>query len=143
MRLILLVTCLLSFSTAFSQSITGKWTTIDDNTGEEKSVVEIYEKGGKYFGKIIKLFRKPGEDPDPVCDDCDKEDERYNKKIIGMVIITDMEKDGEEYTDGHILDPASGKVYGCKIWVENNELKVRGYWGPFFRTQTWKKVSKG
>ena len=37
---------LISFSMS-SQSIFGKWKTIDDETGEEKSVVEIYEKEGK------------------------------------------------------------------------------------------------
>lgn len=124
----------------YSQSITGRWTTIDDNSGEEKSIVEIVEKGGKFYGKIVKIFIKPGEDPDPVCDECPEEDARFNKKIIGMEIIKDMKKSGNEYTDGNILDPEVGKIYRCKLWVEGNELKVRGYWGPFYRTQTWKKV---
>jgi hypothetical protein len=82
----LLVPLLLSCFFVQGQSIIGKWKTIDDNTGEERSVVEIYEKGGKVYGKIIKLFRKPGEDPDPICDECDADDARYKKKIIGMEI---------------------------------------------------------
>jgi uncharacterized protein (DUF2147 family) len=139
MKTLLIFACLLMAGPVLSQSIIGKWKTIDDNTGEERSVVEIYEKGGKIYGKIIKLFRKPGEDPDPVCNECDQDDDRFKKKIIGMEIITDMEKIGSEYDDGSILDPESGKIYRCKLWLENNELKVRGYWGPFFRTQTWKK----
>ena len=136
----LLVACLLISTSLYSQTIVGKWKTIDDNSGEERSIVEIYEKGGKIYGRIIKLFRKPGEDPDPVCDECEKSDPRYNKKIICMDIITGMVKSGSEYDDGDILDPENGKVYKCKLWLENNELKVRGYWGPFFRTQTWKKA---
>jgi uncharacterized protein (DUF2147 family) len=123
-----------------AQTIVGKWTTIDDNSGQEKSVVEIFEKGGKYFGKVIKLFRDANEDPDPVCDECQSDDPRYKKKIIGMEIIRDMEKSGDEYSNGDILDPENGKVYKCKLWVEGNELKVRGYWGPFFRTQSWRKT---
>ena len=123
-----------------AQTIVGKWTTIDDNSGEEKSVIEIFEKGGKYFGKITKLFRDPGEDPDPVCDECESDDPRYKKKIIGMEIIRNMEKSGNDYEHGDILDPENGKVYKCKLWIEGNELKVRGYWGPFFRTQSWKKA---
>jgi uncharacterized protein (DUF2147 family) len=125
---------------AMGQSVTGRWTTIDDNSGMEKSVIEIAEKGGKIYGKVIKTFPKPGEDPDPVCDQCPKEDARYNKKIVGMEILKDMIKSGDEYTDGNILDPEVGKIYKCKIWVEGNELKVRGYWGPFYRTQTWRRV---
>jgi uncharacterized protein (DUF2147 family) len=123
-----------------AQTIVGKWTTIDDNSGKEKSVVEIFEKGGKYFGKVTRLFRDPNEDPDPVCDECDSDDPRYKKKIIGMEIIREMEKSGDEYTNGDILDPENGKVYKCKLWIEDNELKVRGYWGPFFRTQSWRKT---
>jgi len=122
------------------QSVVGKWKTIDDNSGEERSVVEIFEKGGKIYGKIIKLYRKQGEDPDPVCDECDSDDSRYKKKIIGMEIITDMSRSGDEYDEGNILDPENGKIYRCKLWIENSDLKVRGYWGPFFRTQTWKKL---
>jgi uncharacterized protein (DUF2147 family) len=124
-----------------SQSPVGKWKTVDDNSGEERSIVEIYEKDGKVFGRITKLFRKPGEDPDPVCDECDKEDPRYKKKIIGMEIIREMKVSGKEYEEGNILDPETGKVYRCKLWVEGDQLQVRGYWGPFFRTQTWRKAT--
>lgn len=124
----------------FSQSIIGKWKTIDDNSGEERSVVEIFEQNGKVYGKILKLFRKPGDDPDPVCDECSEDDPRYNKKVIGMEIIKDMKRAGNELSDGSILDPETGKVYRCKIWLEGDELRVRGYWGPFYRTQTWKKA---
>ena len=133
--IILLIPC---FGSA--QSIVGKWTTIDDNSGQEKSVVEIFEKGGKYFGKVTRLFREAGEDPDPVCEECESDDPRYQKKIIGMEIIRNMQKSGEAYEHGDILDPENGKVYKCKLWIDGNELKVRGYWGPFFRTQSWKKA---
>lgn len=138
-RLLVLFACFSTFIDAFGQPIVGKWKTIDDNTGEERSVVEIYEKDGKVFGRIVKLFRKPGEDPDPVCDECDSDDDRYKKKIIGMEIIRKMEKSGPDYENGTILDPETGKDYRCKLWVDGNELNVRGYWGPFYRTQKWKK----
>lgn len=118
-------------------SITGKWKTIDDNSAEARSIVEISERAGKIYGKVLKIFPKPSEDPDPVCDQCDRSDPRYNKKIISMEIIQDLERDGDEYSGGHILDPENGKVYRCKIWLEGEILKVRGYWGPFYRTQTW------
>ena len=123
-----------------AQSITGKWVTIDDGTGEKKSIVEIYERDGKIFGKVLKIFPGEGVHTDPVCKDCPEDDERYNRKVIGMEIIKDMEKDGDEYTSGTILDPKIGRVYRCRLWVEDNDLNVRGYWGPFFRTQVWKRA---
>lgn len=118
-------------------AIMGKWVTIDDGTNEAKSVVEIFEHNGQYYGKIIRIFSP--EDPDPICDKCPLEDGRYQKKIIGMEIIRNMKKVGDEYVDGSILDPEEGKVYRCKLWLEGAELMVRGYWGPFYRTQTWRK----
>jgi uncharacterized protein (DUF2147 family) len=127
---------------AFSQSdIRGKWKTIDDETGEEQSIVEIYEKAGKLFGKITKIFPAEGEELDPICDLCP--DDRKNEKIIGMEIIRDMQWNAEvgEYEDGKILDPQDGKTYDCVIWKEGDELKVRGYVAFFYRTQTWKKVN--
>lgn len=120
--------------------ILGKWQSVDDKSGEIRSIVEITERGTKIYGKIIKIFPKPTEDPDPVCKECSTSDDRYNKKILGMEIIRDMIKDDDEYTGGHILDPEVGKVYRCKLWLENGTLKVRGYLGPFFRTQTWQRV---
>lgn len=121
-----------------AQSIVGKWKTIDDETGKEKSIVEIYMEDGKAYGKIIKLFRTPDEDQDPFCDDCT--DHRKDKRIIGMTIITDMVKDDNEWDDGEILDPNNGKIYDCKLWIEDGTLQVRGYIAFFFRTQTWLKV---
>lgn len=121
-------------------SVIGKWKTIDDETGKERSIIEIYEKGSMLFGKVIKTFPQPGEDLDPICTKCDTEDPRYNQKIIGMNILQNMKKINEGYGGGDILDPKNGKVYTCKIWVEGATLMVRGYWGPFFRTQTWIKV---
>ena len=120
-----------------AQDVIGKWKTIDDETSEPRSIVDVFEKDGKVFGKVVKLLRTPDEDPDPVCRDCDEEDDRYNKKIIGMEIMRDMIKSGYAYDGGTILDPKNGRVYRCKIWVEGMDLKVRGYWGPFYRTQTW------
>jgi uncharacterized protein (DUF2147 family) len=123
-----------------AQTVLGKWKTIDDESGEERSIVELYKRQGKVYGKIVKIFTKQGEDPDPSCDKCPKDDSRFNKKLIGMEIIQDMKGSDTELKEGKILDPETGKIYRGKLWVEGDNLQVRGYWGPFFRTQTWKKV---
>ncbi|MCG8632840.1 MAG: DUF2147 domain-containing protein [Desulfobacterales bacterium] len=136
-----LIFTLIMVCTAYAKApIVGKWKTIDDETNEAKSIVEITERGGKYYGKIVKLFRKDGEDPNPVCDECEDDDDRKNKPIIGMEIIRDMELDGKKYEGGTILDPKDGKVYKCKLWVEEDNLKVRGYIAFFFKTQDWLPV---
>ena len=121
-------------------TIVGSWKTIDDETGDPKSIVTIYEEDGKYFGKIDTLFRKPGEDPDPVCSKCPDDDPRKDKRLVGMVVIKDMVQDGDEWEDGTILDPKKGKIYDCKLWLEDGKLKVRGYLFFLYRTQTWYPV---
>lgn len=136
MRTTLLLLLLLPL-TLCAQSVTGRWTTIDDETGKRRSVVEITERDGKLHGRIVQLFRDPGEDQDPTCTKCAADDDRYGKKIIGMEIIRGMIGDGEEWNDGDILDPKNGSVYDCKLWLEEGKLKVRGYVAFFFRTQTW------
>jgi uncharacterized protein (DUF2147 family) len=138
---VLLIILILSTSGYAQSNIIGKWTTIDDNTGQPRSIVEIMEKGSMVFGKIIKLYRGPGEEPDPVCDKCPEDDERFKKKVIGLEIIRNMKWSNNELTEGNILDPESGKIYRCSIWLEGDKLMVRGYWGPFYRTQTWKKAN--
>lgn len=116
-------------------SIFGEWKTIDDETGEAKSIVEITERNGKAYGKIVELVNPPAENPDPVCKECT--DHRKGKKVKGLEILTGLERDGDEWVDGEILDPENGKVYDCKVWVEDGKLKVRGYVSILYRTQTW------
>ncbi|MAZ72859.1 MAG: hypothetical protein CMC70_06905 [Flavobacteriaceae bacterium] len=123
-------------TTLSAQSVIGKWKTIDDNSGEAKSYVEIYERDGKMYGKILEIFNK--ERADALCTKCEGSDK--NKPIKGLVIIRDLEKDGNEYNGGKILDPENGTFYKCYIELEEpNKLKVRGYVGlaMFGRTQYW------
>ena len=129
-----------SLLAADDTSIVGKWKTIDDKTGEPKAIVEIYEKNGKYFGQIKEIFLKEGDDPNAVCDKCPDGDPRKDQPKKGMVIVQDLVKDDDEYGEGTILDTADGKIYTCKMWIENGNLMVRGYIAFFFRTQTWHRV---
>ncbi len=122
----------------FSQSIFGVWKTIDDETGDPKSYVKIYEKDGKAFGRVVKLLPAATTD---VCIDCPGD--KKGKSLYDVDIIWDMEQDGDVWDDGEIVDPANGKVYSCKISLDGNDkLNVRGYFGfsLFGRTQTWFRV---
>ena len=134
-------TCALAASFAWAQEVSpvGVWKTIDDQTGKPKSLIRISESNGELRGRVEKLFREAGEDPNPKCDKC--EGALQDQPIIGMTILTGMKKDGAEYKGGSILDPASGKVYKSKMSLAENgkKLDVRGYIGvPMLgRTQTW------
>lgn len=119
--------------------VTGKWKTIDDETGEAKSIVEIYEQNGKIYGKIVEILNPAKKNAK--CDKCKGADK--GKPLLGLVIIKGLTKDGDEWTDGDILDPTKGKLYSCTIELDGKDkLDVRGYMGISLlgRTQTWHRV---
>ena len=123
-----------------ADSPVGKWRTVDDKSGKVRSEVEIYEQGGKLFGKIVAL-------PDPndaqgkpkICTKCQGADK--DQPIVGLVIVRDLAPSGDRYKGGTILDPEDGKVYKAEVWVEDGKLKVRGYLGVFYKTQTWLRAA--
>ena len=123
----------------FGQSPVGTWKTIDDETGKEKSYVEIYEKDGKLFGKVSKILTKGKEDSK--CDKC--KGALKGKPILGMIVLSDLKKDGKDWSGGKIIDPNSGKEYKATVKLNGKDkLDVRGYVGISLvgRTQTWHKV---
>ena len=128
---------LLFFTTlGFSQSAIGLWKNVDDKTGEAQSHIEIYEQDGQLFGAIRKLLDL---DPGTLCDECpgDKKD----TPLLGLVIIENMKPYKDYWRKGKILDPEDGTLYGCEIWLDDGNLKVRGkHWTGLFRTQTWYRV---
>ena len=123
-----------------SQSILGKWKTIDDETGEAKSVVEVFSKSGKIYAKVVEVLDLAHKNS--LCQKCAGEDK--NQPILGLTIIKGLSKDGSEYNSGEILDPKNGKLYKCALSLETKDkLKVRGYIGFSLlgRTQYWHRVN--
>ncbi len=119
--------------------VVGKWTTVDDKSGKVVSEVDLYEQGGKVFGKIAGLAEPNDAAGQPkTCTKCTGADK--DKPIVGLVIIRDLTLKGDRYKDGTILDPEDGKVYKAEVWMEDGKLKVRGYLGIFYKTQTWLKA---
>ncbi len=131
--------CFVSLSLLAQTSPIGIWKTIDDDTGEAKSHVEIYEKDGKLYGKVVKLLLRPA---DTICEKCPGK--KKNTPVVGLHIIEDLKPYDNYWQKGTILDPENGKEYGCSIWFEDgkaDELKVRGkHWTGLYRTQTWYKA---
>lgn len=124
--------------TSTEKTITGLWSTIDDTFGKVKSEVEIVDRDGELLGYIRKIYLLPNEGPDPVCTQC--EGDLKDTKIVGMKILFDFRWTGKAWEDGKILDPGNGNVYTSHLWMLSaDELKVRGYLGPFYRTQIWKR----
>jgi uncharacterized protein (DUF2147 family) len=125
----------------------GQWRTIDDETGEARSIVEIYEEGDELRGRVVEILRASDDaqrngDGQVICSKC--EGVKNNQPIEGMIILKGLEKDGDEWDGGTILDPSKGKTYKAKIELDGSDrLDVRGYVGfsLFGRTQTWQRVN--
>ncbi|MCI0662797.1 MAG: DUF2147 domain-containing protein [Acidobacteria bacterium] len=117
----------------------GKWKTIDDRTGKVRSLVAIWEEDGTLYGKIERLIDPDPNYPNPQCIYCNGA--LKDKPVIGLRIIWDLRKNGDQWSGGKVLDPENGKSYRCIIAMQDSgkTLKVRGYIGfsLFGRTQYW------
>lgn len=137
-RTLFFAVTLLFTVTLFAQNpLLGEWITVDDATGEQKSIVRIYQAdNGKYYGTIIQLLEENGETA--VCTECTGED--HNKSIVGLTIIRDMQLKDNELRGGKVLDPDNGKFYYAKVYLKDGKLILRGSLdkaGLLGRSQTW------
>ncbi len=127
---------------ADSVTIVGNWETTDHKTHQPSSVIRIWERSGKYFGKIVKIYRENNQKAADRCTQC--RGKLQNKPILGMTIIQDLVAYRDAYRQGMILDPRDGKFYHCQMTVvdRGQRLKVRGYIGfPLLgRTDIWLRV---
>lgn len=119
----------------------GLWQTLDDASGKPRSLIRIYEENGEYSGVIEKGLLAT-DTADAVCNKCT--DERKGQRIVGMKIVQGLTKNGNQYDGGKILDPENGKLYQCKMTLNeaSNEMEVRGYIGISLigRSQIWKRI---
>jgi hypothetical protein len=110
-------------------SAEGLWQSVDKDTGQPTAWFLIHNRDGIYEGLIVRMYLKPGQRPDVVCDQC--KDDRHDKPWLGLDIIRGMKRDGLSYTDGTILDPRNGDVYKAMMTLtpDAQTLIVRGYLG--------------
>lgn len=119
-----------NWSFAQSNKIVGVWLT-ENKTGK----IKIYEQNGKYYGKII-----GGDNPDRL-DSKNSDKSLRSRKLFGTVILTGLEYDGNgNWRNGKIYDPDNGGTYTCTAWFDGKVLKLRGYWGIFYRTSEWTRI---
>lgn len=113
----------------YAQDIKGKWLT---EAGDAQ--VEIYESNGKMNGKIVWLEKGPD-----TKDVHNKDEKLRSRKLMGVNILSGLTKKEDKWEGGRIYNPKNGKNYKCAIWLDGDKLKVRGYIGFLYETQTWKR----
>lgn len=120
-----------------SDKVLGQW------FNEEKDAkVEIYKEGDKYFGKVVWLKTPNNEQGTPKLDKENPDDALKTRPVMGLLLLTDFVYDDDEWEDGEIYDPKSGKTYSCYMEFDSEDvLKIKGYIGVKWvgKTTYWTK----
>ncbi len=145
MRWILALTASLLVLTAQAMpSPEGVWRTIDDDTGEARSLVEIEVVDGELRGHIIEILQSDLPEDEWYCTECSGD--KQGQPFVGLRILEKMtwSERHDDWRDGTITDPANGREYSARLSVmdDNESLEVRGFVGFSLigRTQTWERV---
>lgn len=126
---------LFSICQSKSTDVLGTWLTeIKD------AKVEIYQKQGKFYGRVVWVAEPNDDDGNPKIDKYNPNEKLNKRPVMGIDILLELTYDDGEWSGGFIYDPKDGKTYECKIWIEDETLKVRGYLGWLFDTKTWTKA---
>ena len=125
---------------AFAQDVVGKWK-LEDGT----AIVEVYQQGDVYNGKIVWLQTPTEADGSPAVDDLNPDPKLRTRQVLGLNMLSNLKKGNGEYSGGSIYDPGNGKTYNCSMKVEGDVLKVRGSLdkrGLIGRTMDWFRVKE-
>jgi len=141
-RLFALIFFTFLFSTAAmaqkADAILGSWA---NPNGQDH--ILIYKKGNKYFGKLDWIKVPNDETGKPKTDKNNPDPALRSRPDLGLELLKDFTFDGDNvYEDGTVYDPKNGKTYSCKLTLEGNTLRLRGYVGIslFGRTELWTRV---
>ncbi len=130
------ISALFVCSNITSDTYIGKW----EITGG--SIIEIYEDGNTFYGKIYKRAENPLSNFNGL-DNKNPKKELQNRPLLGMNILNELKfKDGE-LSGGTIYNADSGKTYTVKVWIDNDDKDIcyiRAYKSFLFKTFKAKRV---
>lgn len=122
-----------------ADAILGKWI---NPSGEGQ--IQVYKKGNLFYGKLAWL-KSPDDEKtgQPKSDNNNPDKSLQIAPLLGLEILKNFKHDGNNiYEDGTIYDPKNGKTYSCKMTLDGNKLKIRGYIGISLlgRSEVWTRV---
>lgn len=126
------------FVATFAQDVVGKWK-LSDGT----AIVEVYQDGDVYNGKIVWLKNPTEPNGGPAVDKNNPDAKLRSRQLIGLNMLSNLKAKDGEYSGGVIYDPGNGKTYYCSMEVDGDVLKVRGSLdkrGLLGRTMDWFRV---
>ncbi len=138
MKFIVLITFPILFllQSISSDTYIGKW----EITGG--SIIEIYQEGDTFYGKIHKRAIKPLSNFNGL-DNKNPIKELQNRPLLGMNILDNLTYADGVLSGGTIYNADSGKSYKVKVWIEKDNRDVcyiRAYKSILFKTFKAKRV---
>jgi len=132
--LLILLLNLSSKTAAQDEHFAGYWA-----TSNLTSVVEVSQCGDTLCAEIAWLWdisvagRR-------MLDEKNSQSSRQTESLLDLQLFSRFKKEGETWK-GRIYNPEDGRTYRASITSRSkNILRVRGCWGPFCLTQTWRRL---
>lgn len=127
MKSAILAACLIvGGAAAQAQGIGGIFQTQANDQGQV-GMVQFYDCGGKYCGKLVRSFDSSGQE--------------IRSKNTGRNIVANMTDEGQgKFSGGTIWDPGADKTYKSKMQLDGKSLSVSGCVAVFCKTQKWTQV---
>ena len=118
----------------------GLWEPLD-SAGRPLGLIRIFAFDGLYYGRIEPS--SPTDDRNARCTLC--RGDLHDQPIIGLLLMRHLRPENGEYVGGDIVDPDTGRVYGCRLRLTDggHQLTMRGFLGISIlgRSQTWQRVA--
>jgi uncharacterized protein (DUF2147 family) len=122
----------------------GFWKTVHPKQRFATSIMAVYEHDQKLYGRIIVSY---DEDDGRLLETWQSPVKNIDKlpdrpPLLSTDIFWDLTEDDKKWKDGRVLDPRSGRMYGCDVWVERGMLVLRGKFGPFGLRELFYKAQR-
>ena len=109
---------------------------------EKTSGIEIFRCTDTYCGRIVWLKNPLNTEGKEKVDSKNPDESLKARKLMGLQILSGFRYSGDgTWEAGKIYDPKNGKTYSCKMRLEGENLKIRGFIGIslFGRTTVWSR----
>lgn len=133
------------------RDIRGLWKSRDQHSDRPRSLVAIYKYQDMYYGRMLATYDDAGNFNDTILEKKDKAPGVVgNPPYCGMdfvyhVKIEESSDEKDEKTPkykGKIIDPEKGKVYDAELWLDGENLIVRGEIWIFGKNIPWHKATQ-
>jgi len=147
---------LIAFTAAtlcFADPVEGFWLSVDEKTEQVTAGWQIYQEGGKLYGKILSVATEPR---GVIADRCRESYRNFpiagkvnTMPVAGTPWIYGLSRQREGvWTGGNVVNPEDGAIYSCRITFHpadgrryaTDTLEMRGEIGlGIGRSQFWRK----